>query len=284
MDLSKFERAIEGGLRRVLRPEHDPSATPEFLELHRAVLEEIGQRVQSIGGGRKTFPFSQLSIHIPVLDETQRPYFRQGFSGEEFLREVRQAIRERGAEPPAGLRVDIEIVPEALARAEGRGFHIDYREEPAAPGISTAQSQAVMPLALESARSQAVPARLELSRNRVSLGRVADVTDQNRRLVRRNDIHFPEDTDPANGTVSREHAHIVRDPATGECRVFDDHSSHGTWIVRDGTSITVPPTGRGVLLQVGDELCLGQACLRVIAAPSGAGSRPAADALARRQD
>jgi len=65
-----------------------------------------------------------------------------------------------------------------------------------------------------------------------------------------------------NDTVSRAQAHILRTSA-GEYRLFDDRSSHGTRIFREGRTIALPSgSPRGVKLQPGDEIYFGQACVR----------------------
>jgi pSer/pThr/pTyr-binding forkhead associated (FHA) protein len=88
------------------------------------------------------------------------------------------------------------------------------------------------------------------------------VVDSLGRAVRRNDLHFPEGLHEANSTVSRSHAHLRFDPAAGEWRIYDDGSSLGTSIFREGRRIEVPAhASRGVALRPGDEIYLGQARL-----------------------
>ena len=62
--------------------------------------------------------------------------------------------------------------------------------------------------------------------------------------------------------MSRAHAHIQYDAATGEYRLFDDNSAYGTSLLREGRMITAPAGGRGIRLESGDELYLGQARVR----------------------
>ena len=65
---------------------------------------------------------------------------------------------------------------------------------------------------------------LDITKARTNIGREVDVyrdTAQNRGLYRRNDLAFVEDSD-INRSVSREHAHIRYDRATGEYRLFND--------------------------------------------------------------
>jgi hypothetical protein len=101
-----------------------------------------------------------------------------------------------------------------------------------------------------------------LALDRINLGRCAEVRDSRNHLLRTNHVAFTDGAGQANETVSRNHAHI--DCSTsGEYRLFDDRSAHGTSIVRNGRTIVVPPGSRGVRLQPGDEVVLGEARLRV---------------------
>jgi len=100
-----------------------------------------------------------------------------------------------------------------------------------------------------------------LDKARVNIGRMAELTDTEQRVVRRNDVVFEEGGDEANATVSRKHAHIRRDE--GEYRICDDESEFGTRVFRDGRPIEVPAGNRrGEKLRTGDEIYLGRACLR----------------------
>ena len=74
---------------------------------------------------------------------------------------------------------------------------------------------------------------------------------------------FVDSDAPANQSVSRRHAHIRHEPQTGEFRLYDDRSAQGTGVLRGGKTIAVPPGTRGIRLQPGDEIVLGEAKLRV---------------------
>ena len=99
--------------------------------------------------------------------------------------------------------------------------------------------------------------------HRIDLGRGAEVSDRRNRLVRTNHVAFTEGSAEVNQSVSRQHAHIAYEPRTGQFRLHDDGSEHGTGIVRDGSTVDVPRGSRGVRLQSGDEIVLGEARLRV---------------------
>jgi hypothetical protein len=48
---------------------------------------------------------------------------------------------------------------------------------------------------------------------------------------------------------------------SGEHRLHDDRSAHGTGIIRGDRTIPVPPGSRGVRLRSGDEIVIGEARL-----------------------
>jgi hypothetical protein len=102
-----------------------------------------------------------------------------------------------------------------------------------------------------------------LDKPRINLGREAEIADALGRAIRRNELYFPESAHEANPSVSRSHAHILFDAPTGDWRIFDDGSSIGTTLFREGRRIDVPAhAGRGVALRPGDEIYLGQVRLR----------------------
>jgi len=104
-------------------------------------------------------------------------------------------------------------------------------------------------------------AEYTIEKAHTNLGRTAELTDTDHRVVRRNDIVFEEGGDEANATVSRRHAHIRMED--GEYRLCDDESQFGTRVLRDGRAIDVPAGNRrGERLRPGDEIFLGRACLR----------------------
>jgi hypothetical protein len=104
---------------------------------------------------------------------------------------------------------------------------------------------------------------LALDRPQINLGREEEVVDATGKPIRRNQLSFPESAHEANATVSRAHAHISFDAGSGQWRIFDDGSSLGTSLFREGRRIDVPAhASRGVALRPGDEIYLGQVRLR----------------------
>jgi pSer/pThr/pTyr-binding forkhead associated (FHA) protein len=106
--------------------------------------------------------------------------------------------------------------------------------------------------------------RYVFTTSRINLGRRQDVRDNQNRLMRTNHVAFAESTEEPNPSVSRRHAHIEAAGSPAEYRLYDDRSAHGTSVQRSGVTIVVPPGPRGIRLQSGDEIALGEARLQVI--------------------
>jgi hypothetical protein len=141
----------------------------------------------------------------------------------------------------------------------GRVFRVTCERQAEAAGQPAAATGTVQLVVVKGASPRKT---YVLTGERTNIGRIAEVLDKERRVVRRNQVVFAESGDPANETVSRAQAHITR-ASTGEYRLFDDRSSHGTRIFREGQTIALPSgSPRGVKLVPGDEIYFGQACVR----------------------
>jgi hypothetical protein len=97
----------------------------------------------------------------------------------------------------------------------------------------------------------------------IAIGRGVEVRDARHQLLRLNHVVFAEGGDDITQSVSRRHARIELDQATGRFRLIDDNSAQGTSVIRGGRGIAVPRGSRGLALQDGDEAVLGQARIRV---------------------
>jgi pSer/pThr/pTyr-binding forkhead associated (FHA) protein len=165
-------------------------------------------------------------------------------------------------------------VQEALDSAEyeaPRGFGVEVKtSETGEKSLTIEYSVAASKVAGQEARGagrlivvkgKTGQGEYRLEKARTNLGRMAELTDTEHRVVRRNDVVFEEGGDEANATVSRRHAHIRLE--AGEYRLCDDESEFGTRVLRDGRAIEVPAGNRrGERLRAGDEIFLGRACLR----------------------
>ena len=150
---------------------------------------------------------------------------------------------------PSGCALHLEITPGEDS------FHIDYRRKKAAAKQAPARPEAK----LRVVRGDAETPEIDIRTDRVNLGRMKEVVGERGGLRRRNDLAFAE----TETTVSREHAYIRFDADTGRFRLYDYMSQRETSIFRDGRRIDVPRAStRGVQLQSGDEIHLGDARVR----------------------
>ncbi|HEY3838996.1 MAG TPA: FHA domain-containing protein [Bryobacteraceae bacterium] len=251
-----FEAPFGGGTPRAAN-------AAEIAEIRHAILDEI-ERKSYRSGGQNLFPYNRVTIVIRGADRQQASALEGTFLREYFEKEIRQSLVKTEARHPDGLRVDVEVSEEKPAKRE-RWLTVvtAFEEGPAEPPAPRPQDRIAQLFVREGA---AFPSEFALDQPRTNLGRTLDVYS-NQGLSRRNHIAFAED-DEIGCTVSREHAHIRRDPDTGEYRLFNDRfydrdrrESCNIWLIRAGQSQEVHRNTRGVRLQDGDEIHLGKAVL-----------------------
>ena len=244
---SDIEKTIERGFRRWTERAFGPANSDELLLVHRAILEEIESKVQTVARGKRIFPYPRLVITLVSPDSGRRALYQAAF-GDRLAREIREALEGAECELPRGWTIEVRT-----AEAGPRPFTIEYGiDQPPA-------SAAVARLLL--VRGKARHDQYALEKSRINIGRMAELADAEQRIVRRNDIVFEDGADEANATVSRCHAHIWREG--NDYRIRDDGSEYGTRVFREGRSVGVPSGNRrGEKLRPGDEIYLGRACLR----------------------
>jgi hypothetical protein len=239
----------------------------EPVEIRRAVLDAVEALVEPGPRARRVFPFNRLDVAVVVADARRRASIDTVLGGEAGLRAaIEERLREEGCAKVDGLEVKLRYVRKPGADWQtGRVYRVsgqsagraeDVPRAGRAPDVEAVNAQLVV------LKGTATKKSLTLGAERTNIGRIAEVLDKERRVARRNQVVFPEGADPANDTVSRAQAHIVRSPG-GEYRLFDDRSAHGTRIFRAGRTIELPSgSPRGVRLETGDEIYFGQACVR----------------------
>jgi len=249
--IEKFGRTLfEAPLATGARPDEPP----ELAEIRLAVLDTVKEKSYR-SGARKVFPYDLLRVELRGIEESQHGTYSSRFFRQYLEQEVRQALRTAGCRFPENLRVDVDAVA-GLPPRDGRWLAV-------AAG-SQEQAKPRMTARLVVREGDANLAELHLDKPRTNIGRVVDVY-RAEGLFRRNDLAFEAETE-INRTVSREHAHIQYDRATGEYRLFNDRwhdrtpgGECGTWIVRDRMSQEVHRTPRGMKLEPGDEIHFGRA-------------------------
>jgi hypothetical protein len=257
---SEIEKTIERGFRHWTERVFGPGDSDQLLLVHRAILEDVETRIQTLARGRRVFPYSRVAVTLVSPEADRRALFQAAFGeGGRLESDLREALEGASCEIPRAFAVEVRI-----AEAGPRAFEIEYgsqpletRPEPAAPAVAATPAPARLVVVLGKAERD----QYALDKPRINIGRMAELTDSEQRVIRRNHIVFQEGADEANATVSRGHAHIRQQD--GEYRICDDESEYGTRVFRDGRSIEAPAGNRrGELLRPGDEIYLGRACLR----------------------
>jgi len=258
------------------------SSPRQPLEIVHAVLEDIEQHVRPAGRGRWIFPFNRLTLELLAASPESKAQLAAVIGGADGLR-ARIAERLQPTCTLGPLDIRIRYRTARPAGWTGTEYHLELERVDLAPVVEAVPAQLVPSLELVVSNGGCGRRRFAFAAERIDIGRGAEVIDSRQRLLRRNQVAFTEDGGDANQTVSRRHAHIVYQAASREYRVYDDNSSRGTSIVRNGTTIPVPSGARGVGLQSGDELLVGQARLRIRIGSSAKGEgRPTSAPAASR--
>lgn len=280
--MTKMDKLLEA-VRRWTRPW--PTGT-EPMEIRRAVLDEVESRIVSAGGGKRVFPFNRLRIRLLAPGPREKDEL-EALVGDawDLPAEIRERIAERGCPVPPDLDVDVEVTDEASPAFGDRRYRIEFERaertaRPPAPPLPTlasgAGTVAIPTPSIESSRptleltvlkGTATRKVYSFAAGRVHVGRMEEIADEEGRVRRRNDVAFQEDGD-VNQTVSREHARILYDEASGDLRLRAEPGASSTRIFRDGRSIDVSGRDpRGVKIQSGDEIYFGRASVKVTIRP-----------------
>ncbi len=254
---SEIEKTIERGFRKWTSRMFGEAQANELLLVHRAILEHVESKVQVIARGKCIFPFSRLRVVLHSPEAERRALYHAAFGDERRLEsDIREALEHTGCEMPRAFAVEIETI-----ESEGPPFEIEYGVAPATPEPEPVPTAPAGAARLIVVKGKTAREEYPLEKARTNLGRTAELTDADHHVIGRNDVVFEEGADEANATVSRRHAHIVRD--SGDYRLIDDGSEFGTRVFRDGRPVEVPAgSRRGEKLRPGDEIYLGRACLR----------------------
>jgi hypothetical protein len=256
--LKQIEKALDQRLRGIFGGAGSEAGAREAIELYRDALDQISARASVGRRGDRIFPFDLIRIELMAATPERKAVLETLFEPGQMVEDIRASLLEERVTAPRELAVEIHFPPEAAAE-------LRVICEKAAAQLSEPPDSAAMPAAPAKLITKAGIASADVfpvERPHVNIGRVPEVLDSVGRPVRRNDLHFPEGAHEANSTVSRSHAHLRFDSTGGEWRIYDDGSSLGTSIFRNGQRIEVPAhASRGVALRPGDEIYLGQACL-----------------------
>ena len=263
--LKRIEKSLDHRLRSIFSGGREEPGAREAIELYRDALDQIAGRASVGKRGDRVFPFNLITIELHAGDAERKAVLEALFDAGQLSDDIRSTLEEERIAPPEGLTVAVRF-PEA-AVAELRVLCERSEKKPVA--VTYPSPAALVPARLLTITGVSSVPELAIDRPRVNLGREEEVVDGLGRAIRRNELSFPELAHEANTSVSRSHAHISFDAASGQWRIFDDGSSLGTSLFREGRRIDVPAhAGRGVALRPGDEIYLGQVRLRFEAVTS----------------
>jgi hypothetical protein len=270
--LEKIDQWIAGKVKHWTSLVSGDPPRKELLEIRRDILEDVHRKIQPKGGGRSVFPYQGIAIRIAAENAEQQELRKGVFTGEDGLEsDIKDLLKEAGCSVPSMFPIEVLVVEDDELAGTTQPFAIEYTavQAPAPAAAPTAAAHKAPsagrpPVKLTVLRGTAEPPELSGNLERINIGRLKDVFGERDGLRRRNDIAFA-DTETS---VSREHAYIRYQAAEGRFRLYDSGSQRGASVYRDGRRIEVPrgPT-RGVQLQSGDEIHLGEALLRFEIAP-----------------
>jgi hypothetical protein len=268
--LRRIEKSLDHRLRAIFSGGDAEPGAREGIELYRDALDQIAARATVGKRGDRMFPFNRITIELHAADPERKAVLETLFDPDQLGDDIRSVLEDERVTPPAELSVFVHYPEDALVEMRILCEKAEKTTR-AAPASVVAEARLPPP----PAPAVLVPARLLtitgvssspellLDRPRINFGREEEVVDGMGRAFRHNELSFPESAHAANASVSRSHAHILFDGGSGQWRIFDDGSSLGTTLFREGRRIDVPAhASRGVALRPGDEIYLGQVRLR----------------------
>jgi FHA domain len=266
MDLLGKARRLESTIaRRFDRAASDAAGavTREPLEIVHLVVEAVEHEIQPGGRGKRVFPFNSITLSVLAPSREGRARFEAVLAGEPPLRDrIVEHLRSKSC-PIDDLTLDVAYVAKAPKDWRHPQFNLAFARVARAPTNAARRDPAFTRIDLTVVRGTAERKSYSFAAKRIDLGRCTEVRDSRNRLIRTNHVAFVEGSGDVNQSVSRRHAHIAYEPTSGGYRLRDDGSVHGTSVVRNGSTVAVPPGSLGVRLRTGDELVLGEARLRI---------------------
>ena len=269
MNILHKVRRLEAGMTRAVERaarEWSRSGADEPLEIAQSIVDQVGTRLEPAARGRYVFPYNRIHVSISAASKDDRARFAAVFESDPTLKDrITARLQEAGCDTTS-LQVAVGYVARPGAEWTTSSFHLDFTRgapAPAAPAMVTDPApvaSAPQELTITVVSGTAEQATYTFRLTRVNLGRCAEVRDTLSRLVRTNHVAFV-DIASSNQSVSRRHAHI--EFVDRHYRIRDDRSAHGTSVVRHGRTVTVPAGSRGIRLESGDEIVLGEARARV---------------------
>ncbi len=247
-------RKILGRIRTLCgcEPETNPSA------VRREILDQLMSEVVVSENGKR-LPFGRIVVRLQPKTAKQHASFEEAFVLDSALsNHLLQSLKGMQVQYPRELQVRVELGEASNVGDSGPlpAFEIDYVK----PNVLRLEE--VPEIRLDVTRGAAERQSYHLKKDRVLIGRPAEVLDWEGRIVRKNDIVFVESEDEVAASVGSAHARIWYDYEKRGFLIMDEGSRYGTRIRRQGALLEIPDDDpAGVQLQSGDDLYFGQAGL-----------------------
>jgi FHA domain len=250
-------RSAAAKLRRWLDPPLEADSRP--LEVREAIVEQVAQLVEPAAAGRRVLTRHQLSVCVLARDKEARELLQLALTNLEPA--IRARLTELRCPMPHGFTATVQYVRKPRADWEpGQRFSIDDAKS---MGRLPQPGASVPAVRITVKRGKSTKASYRFAEPRILIGRTeAPIADTGR--PRHNHVVFVDEGDEHNATVGRAHASIQFDAERRQFRLFDDGSSNGTRIVRNGETLEVKPRNPvGVALLSGDEIQFGTAAVAI---------------------
>jgi hypothetical protein len=237
----------------------------EPIELTHAIVDAVEREIQPGDRGTRVFPFNTIDVSILAPSDHARARLEAIVDGNVPMHNrLTERLRAAGCDATQ-LFVRIDYVTGAQENWVDPQFSITFSR--IAREATVVEVPAPPRLEITVIRGAAEWRTYVFTSDRIDLGRGTEVRDSRNGLIRTNHVAFTDGLNDVNQSISRQHAHVVYDQRSGQFRLHDDGSVHGTKIVRKGKTLGVPWSGRGSRLQSGDEIDIGEARVRVTFEP-----------------
>jgi hypothetical protein len=253
----KLESALAARIERATKRVTGSSTERRHpLELVLAVVDAVEQEIQPAGRGQRAFPFSHIHLQLAAPSPKAKAHLELACEGPPSVQaRIMERLEAAGCAVNA-LAVDVSFTTEAEPDWSHVDFDLQYARNAGVPSQTSR-------LELTITHGTAERTVYVFDGAPVALGRGDEVRDDRQRLLRTNQVAFAEGAGDVNQSVSRRHARIEHDAAPDAYRLYDDGSAQGTSVIRRGRGFPVPRGTKGMRLQSGDEIVLGQARVRV---------------------
>lgn len=250
----RFEAAIGARVEGAPRLVGDSAREP--IEIVHAIVDQVEREVLPAGRGRRVFPFTDVRITLRATGPREQARLEGAAAVPPSLEtRIRERLAAAGCDPSA-IAIAVGFVPVAEADWDDPDFQVSCARTTVPASAPAAR------LTLTVTAGTAGHSEYTITGGTAAVGRGTEVRDRAGRLLRTNLVAFVEGGGDVNLSVSRRHARIEWDAASGGFRLHDDVGQERTTVIRDGSGLRVPQ-GRGLRLQSGDVLALGEARLVV---------------------